>query len=167
VYAHYPSRAEAKVALLKMVNKHSISEGTPAPLKALEDELADIRLQIIGLPQYAGLRATSDDTKGNLIGSWVNAAICRHENQMLMAVVDHLKAEEHSVALLMYDGVMLYGDHYDAEKELCARLQKELLDRFGIAMPFTMKPHSTVFRDKLEPESKEAKTGRREKWTRA
>jgi hypothetical protein len=80
VYAHYPSRAEAKVALLKMVNKHSLSEGTPAPLKALEDELADIRLQIIGLPQYADLRATSDETKGNLIGSWVNAAICRHEN---------------------------------------------------------------------------------------
>jgi hypothetical protein len=50
VYAHYPSRAEAKVALLKMLNKHHVNEGTPAPLKALEDELADIRLQIIGLP---------------------------------------------------------------------------------------------------------------------
>jgi hypothetical protein len=50
VYAHYPSRAEAEVALLKMINKHTASEGTPPPLKALEDELADIRLQIIGLP---------------------------------------------------------------------------------------------------------------------
>jgi hypothetical protein len=170
VYKHYPSRAEAKVALLKMVNNHSPSKDTPAALQPLEDELWGIRMSIIGLPQYANLKATSDDTKGNLVGSWVNAAICRHENEMLLAAVDHLENSRGiQAALLMYDGVMVYGDHYAEEEEVCGALEKVLQDKFQIRMPFAMKPHSTVFHDLIEEdpvdEEPQKKKSRRELWS--
>jgi hypothetical protein len=67
VYKHYPSRAEAKVALLKMVNKHSPSKDTPAALQPLEDELWGIRMSIIGLPRMAASSAST--AKGSMKGS--------------------------------------------------------------------------------------------------
>ena len=138
------TRDEAKAIVLSMMNdqRPHWNPNLPPRAKALDAAFKRIQQLVCHLPQYAFLesKAKSD----NKYGSWLNHILCYHERQLCAEGMKCLEGEGLEVMIDSFDGFMVYGNHYDREEELCGKLQAALKDKFGIDMPWTLKPHSTL-----------------------
>ena len=92
--------------------------------------------------QAAGQRE-ADGREANEEGSFLNLVLCYSENVFLQAVRAYLEGKGIEIAVLMLDGLMVYGDHYD-NAPLLEELHTLLRDKHGIEMHFDYKQHETT-----------------------
>ena len=154
------ARRDAKGTVLAMMNdeqhydEHNKLQFCDK-IQQLEAEFKRLQRAVCALPQYADLSSDAKEykmklrrdgtmyKKYNKLGSWLNLILCKHENEFLHDARLYID-QEHGIetATLMFDGLMMYGNYYDREEDICEELRKMLYSNWEINMPWTFKPHS-------------------------
>ena len=146
-----------KTAYLKMVNTNK-----PLPrcfkdeqMRAFDKEMGKIQKRILEIEEYKPIRdlIPNDKKLQNEEGSMINRVLCMYENRILNVARDaiiqcedthtdkHLNLE---IFALMFDGCMIYGDHYN-NTDLLDYITISVNDEFeGLDMKWAYKPHSTI-----------------------
>ncbi len=145
--AKFESREVGKVAYLKATNndKMNRSKKLPDEFKKYDLEMKRIQKGLIQKEEYQELFDTIPATKQyNYNGSAINRILCYFENIILQHVIHIANQRNIEIAILMFDGLMLYGDYYDNEellKEITDWVEKEMP---GLGMKWTYKKHKST-----------------------
>lgn len=113
----FSNRSVGKTAYLMATNndKYSIKRGLPEHFKSYDKEMKRIQAELIKIPDYNALFETIPEYKlsFNYNGCAVNRILCYYENIILQHAIHIINSTGLEIAILMFDGCMIYGDHYD------------------------------------------------------
>lgn len=146
--AEFDSRTIGKKIYLSAVNsdKYSKSKNLPRNFKLFDDEMGWIQKQIIAIPEYQKIVQTVPDSRelNNFNGSAINRIMCYYENIILQHAIHVINGRGLEIAILMFDGLMLYGDHYD-NSELLEDIESYVASKMpGLNMKWSYKPHDNT-----------------------
>jgi len=84
-------------------------------LKDIDIEFNKIRQQIIYKEKYQDILQNIDETQQgkNYAGTCISRILCHYESQILNEMVYYLQNNNYVVSVLMFDGCMIEGNHYD------------------------------------------------------
>jgi len=115
----FSSRNVGKTSYLMATNndKYSIKRGLPQHFKDYDKEMKRIQAELCKKPEYHELIETIPEYKlqQNYNGSAINRILCYYENIILQHAIHIINTSGLEIAILMFDGCMIYGDHYDNE----------------------------------------------------
>lgn len=130
----FPTRSAGKTAYLCVTNMDKVSRNSNAPqhFKDYDKEMKQIQKQLIGKPEYKELFDTVpiEKREDNYNGCAINRILCFYENEILQHVIHIINKRELEIAILMMDGLQIYGNHYDD-----VDLLKEITTYVGEQMP--------------------------------
>ena len=135
----FESREIGKIAYLTALNKDTLNrtKGLPLEFKQYDMEIKNTQKQLVNIKEYAELVASVPENKPyNKLGSAVNRIMCYYEN-----VIINKKGIE--IAILMFDGLMLYGNYYKDKgllEDITYYVEKQMN---GLNMTWTYKEHNT------------------------
>ena len=143
--ALYPSRNKGKTAFLVSTNSDKTSRAPNAPLcfKLYDKEMKQIQKTLLSIPEYNELRETIPEYKltKNYNGSAINRVLCYYENIVLQHAIHIINTYGLEVAILMFDGLMVYGDHYE-NTQLLVDIEKYVEEKMPtLNMKWTYKEH--------------------------
>lgn len=98
--------------------------------------------------EQAARRREADGDEGNEEGSFLNLVLCYTENELLQEAKAALDSVEIETAVLMLDGLMVYGDFY-GDDDLLEMLHGRMKAKFDIDMQFDYKQHETTALDDM------------------
>lgn len=142
----FESRELGKLVYLTALNKDTINRTSNLPrhFKKYDVEIKKIQKQLVKIIDYAEIVCSVPETKTfNKIGSSVNRILCYYENIILQHAIHVLKTKGLDIAILMFDGVMIYGDYYNDTALLCditSYVEKQMA---GLNIKWTYKEHNT------------------------
>lgn len=113
--AKFESREVGKDTYLKATNndKKTRTKGLPIEFKKYDIEMKQIQNKLVVLEKYKELFDTIPTTKEyNYNGSAINRILCYYENIILQHVIHVINGKGIETGILMFDGLMLYGDYY-------------------------------------------------------
>ena len=102
-------------------------------------------------------KSAYDNKPNNVLGSNINGILCYYENLCLQEMVKSVTSKGYEISALIFDGLMIYGNHYD-NKELLTDIENDMNASFkGLNTKLSYKEHSTnIINDDLveikEPE---------------
>lgn len=84
-------------------------------LKDIDIEFNKIRQQIIYKEKYQDILQNIDENQQgkNYAGTCISRILCHYESQILNEMVYYLQNNNYVVSVLMFDGCMIEGNHYD------------------------------------------------------
>lgn len=130
----FPTKAIGKNAYLVATNNDKRVSGSflPKHFKDYDKEMKDIQKRLIEEPEYRKLQETVPEYKQtlNYNGCVINRILCYYENIILQHALHVLNSKGIEVAILMFDGLMVYGDYYND-----MTLLKEITDYVTEKMP--------------------------------
>ena len=144
--AKFESRDIGKIAYLTALNKDSINRNKALPIefKKYDIEIKKIQKQIVKIKEYSDFVCSVPDIKSyNKIGSAVNKIMCHYENIILQHAIHVVNRKGIEIAILMFDGLMMYGDYYKDKgllEEITNYVEKQMP---GLDMKWTYKEHNT------------------------
>jgi hypothetical protein len=115
----FESREIGKVAYLKSLNKDTPcrEKGLTTEFKKYDSEIKKIQQKIVKVKEYKDLIDSVPDNKPyNQIGSAMNRILCYYENIILQHAIHIIQSRGIEIAILMFDGLMVYGDYYNCYK---------------------------------------------------
>ena len=139
------SRGDAKSYLLSCINRNVHNKNEKHEFyRKWDNETKRLQLALGNIDEYKVIRDTvPDDRNFNVKGSEMSRLLCTFEDKILQVVLTTIQRENIEVATLMYDGCMVYGDHYD-NPELLDKITTACEAEFtGLNMKWSYKPHST------------------------
>ena len=142
----FASRETGKDAYLKATNNDKINrtKALPKEFKNYDKEMKNIQRKLAGIEKYTDLVATVPVDKAyNKIGSAINRILCYYENIILQHAIHVVNRKGIEVAILMFDGLMLYGNYYkdgDLLDEITYYIEKQMP---GLKMKWSYKEHNT------------------------
>ena len=142
----FESRDIGKVAYLTALNKDTPNreKGLPVEFKKYDVEIKKIQKQLVKIKEYTELvNSVPEDKPYNKLGSAVNRIMCYYENIILQHAIHVINRKGIEIAILMFDGVMIYGDYYkDNEflEDITHYVEKQMN---GLNMKWTYKEHNT------------------------
>ena len=98
--------------------------------------------------EEAAKRKEAQGGAGNEEGSFLNLVLCFSENELLQEAKACLDEMEIETAVLSFDGLLAYGDHYE-HRGLLLLLHNRLKAKFGIDMHFDFKQHETTLLERM------------------
>lgn len=143
---HFESRDFGKIFYLTALNKDTLNRTSnlPAHFKKYDVEIKKIQKQLVKIIDYAEIVSSVPETKTfNKLGSAVNRILCYYENIILQHAVHIIKTKGLDIAILMFDGIMIYGDYYNDStllSDITSYVEKQLS---GLDMKWTYKEHNT------------------------
>lgn len=131
-----------KEIFLKSVNSDKLNKSCKDELfRAFDKEMKFIQKKLYTMKEYQFIVTTiPKDRSYNCLGSNINRILCFYENEVLEKIVKVLTQHNIEVAALMFDGCMIYGNHY-SNMELIAEME-EMLSDYGLKLKY--KEHSTL-----------------------
>ncbi len=104
-----------------------------------------IQQLIYRLPEYSTIVNSVPKTRTyNWLGYALNRIMCIYENKILQSVIKVIHREQLDISALMFDGLMVYGNHYE-NTNLLQRIEDEVENDFpGLGMKFAYKNHDNV-----------------------
>lgn len=140
------TRDEAKTLFLKSLNNDKVMKNEKNEnFRKFDNEIKKIQCEIIKIPDYNDIMNTVPTDKNyNINGSKVNRVLCYYENKILQEAVGVLNEQNIEISSYMFDGCMLYGNHYE-NAELLNDITRKVNMKFdGLDMKWSYKPHETV-----------------------
>lgn len=136
--------SDAKVAILKAVNSDKINKKiTDDFFKDLDKECKKIQQSICRLEKYHYITKHVPSVKSyNWTGSAINRILCVLENEILQVIIKNLTQKGIEISTLMFDGCLIYGNHYSNET-LLREIESSILEQVGIKITLAYKEHST------------------------
>ena len=132
-----------KTEFLKALNKDTRNTKIKNRFfKLFDAEMKEIQKQIYKLPAYSHIvNSVPTNRSYNWVGSALNRILCVYENKILQSVISVINQDHLEIASLMFDGLMVYGNHYE-NKELLIKIEERVNQDFdGLNMMFSYKPH--------------------------
>ena len=140
----FSSRNVGKNAFLVATNNDKLLKGDhPVCLKKYDKEMKAIQKQLIELPDYKHLAETISEYKltHNYNGSYVNRILCYYENIILQHALHIINTKGIEIAILMFDGLMIYGNYYE-NTELLKEIETYVETQMeGLNMKWAYKQH--------------------------
>ena len=136
---------DGKILFIKAVNSDKrINNIDNKFFKAFDKECKEIQKQITKLDIYKDIvNCIVINRTHNYLGCAINRILCMYENKVLQELISILNKKNIEICALMYDGLLMYGNHYD-NKELLEDITTEINDKFeNLNMTWTYKEHST------------------------
>ena len=135
---------DGKTAFLKAVNDDKLNKKIKNPFfKDFDKECKTIQKQISELECYKHIVASVPSVRTyNWLGSAINRILCVFENKILQEVISVCNKNQIEICALMFDGLMMYGNHYDNDlllNEVCEFVNSKFE---GLNMKFSYKEHS-------------------------
>jgi hypothetical protein len=145
VLATFQDRSEddAKELFLQSINDCCVKRGIPHSFfNKFDKETKELQKIVTEIPEYEEIvNSVPASTKYNRIGSAINRIFCMYENRILQECVSVLNSKGIEVCTLMFDGCMLYGDHYQ-NTQLLTDITDTINQKFeGLNMVWAYKPH--------------------------
>ena len=145
--SEFDSREAGKKAYLSAVNsdKYARQKNAPSTFKRFDDEMGWIQRQLINIPEYQNIVQTVPDSKelNNFNGSAINRIMCYYENIILQHAIHIINTRGIEIAVLMFDGLMVYGDYYQ-NQQLLTEIEEYVESKVpGLNMKWTYKQHDT------------------------
>lgn len=113
----FPSRSSGKNAYLVATNNDKLNtkRSLPDHFKQYDKEMKRIQATLVKEPEYSALIETIPEYKQteNYNGSAINRILCYYENIILQHALHVINSKGLEVAILMFDGCMVYGNHYE------------------------------------------------------
>ena len=136
------SREDAKTLFLV-----SINEGKPIKMnfpffQTYDREMKKIQQKLMELDEYQFILPGITD-KTNKYGTFINLVMCYYENLILQDTVKYLQGQGHEIAVLMFDGLMVYGNHYH-DGELLDNINQFIESKWEYPFKFSYKAHDTT-----------------------
>lgn len=141
----FGSRELGKIAYLTALNKDTVNQtkGLPTEFKKYDIEIKKIQKQLVKIKEYAELVESVPENKPyNKLGSAVNRIMCYYENIILQHAIHVVNKKGIEIAILMFDGLMVYGDYYKDEgllEDITRYVEKKMN---GLDMMWTYKEHN-------------------------
>ena len=114
----FPNRDKAKELFLTAMNDNKLrkSEHVNKIFKRFDEELKDIQNIFYNMEIYGNIRDSVPlDRADNKQGSMLNRILCSWENRILQVAIDVSQHRGLDIAVPMFDGFMIYGNHYGNE----------------------------------------------------
>ena len=142
--AQFANRSIGKNMFLIATNNDKLLRGDhPKCLKKYDKEMKTIQKELTKLPDYTNLAETIPEYKltHNYNGSYVNRILCYYENIILQHALHIINTKGIEVAILMFDGLMIYGNYYE-DTELLNEIETYVETQLeGLNMKWAYKPH--------------------------
>lgn len=138
--------AEGKTEFLKAVNDDKINRKIKHQFfKDFDKECKMLQKKITELECYKHIVDSVPSTRMyNWLGSAINRILCVFENKILQSVISICNKKQIEICALMFDGLMIYGDHYE-NAELLNDITNYVNSQFeGLNMIFAFKEHSQL-----------------------
>jgi hypothetical protein len=142
----FESREVGKICYLTALNKDTLNrdKGLPVEFKKYDIEIKKIQKQLVNIHEYAELVSSVPENKPyNKLGSAINRVMCYYENIILQHAIHIINGKGVEIAILMFDGLMVYGDYYkDAGllEDITHYVEKQMN---GLDMVWAYKEHNT------------------------
>jgi hypothetical protein len=137
---------DGKTAFLKAVNDDKLNKKISDPFfKDFDKETKAIQKTLTALPCYKHITDSVPPVKTyNWLGSAMNRNLCVMENHILQEVIHICNKRQIEICSLMFDGLMVYGNHYN-NADLLAEIEMHVNSKFeGLNMKFAYKEHSNA-----------------------
>jgi hypothetical protein len=137
---------DGKTAFLKAVNDDKLNKKISDPFfKDFDKESKQIQKIITGLQCYKHIVDSVPPVRTyNWLGSAINRILCVFENKILQEVIHICNQQQIEICSLMFDGLMMYGNHYN-NTDLLLAIETQVNSVFeGLNMKFAYKGHSNV-----------------------
>lgn len=137
---------DGKIAFLKAVNDDKLNKKISDPFfKDFDKECKQIQKTITGLQCYKHISDSVPPVRThNWLGSAINRILCVFENKILQEVIHVCNQQQIEICSLMFDGLMMYGNHYE-NTELLTAIENHINSVFeGLNMKFAYKGHSNL-----------------------
>lgn len=137
----FETRKQGKTAYLSSVNDDKHRQSTTSQhFREFDREMKRIQKELVEIPEYKQLLDSTRLTNYN--GSAVNRILCYYENRILQSAISVINAKGIEIAVLMFDGLIIYGNHYD-NQELLDDIREAVNTEFaGLDMNWTYKEFS-------------------------
>jgi hypothetical protein len=135
---------EGKTEFLKAVNDDKINRKIKNPFfKDFDKECKILQKKITELSCYKHIVNSVPPTRiYNWLGSAINRILCVFENKILQEVISICNKKQIEICALMFDGLMMYGSHYE-NTELLNEITDFVNSQFeDLNMVFCYKEHS-------------------------
>jgi hypothetical protein len=142
----FESRETGKVSYLTALNKDTLNrtKGLPLEFKKYDIEIKKIQKQLVKMKEYMELvRSVPENKPYNKLGSAVNRIMCYYENVILQHAIHVINKKGMEIAILMFDGLMVYGNYYK-DKGLLQDISYYVEQQMnGLDMKWSYKEHNT------------------------
>lgn len=143
--AQFPSRAAGKTAYLCSTNTDKICRNNnySQHFKDYDKEMKRIQKELIGKSEYQAIYDTVPIEKRdcNYNGCAINRILCYYENIILQHAIHIINKNELEVAVPMFDGAEVYGNHYE-NNELLAEITTYIDEQMpNLNMKWAYKEH--------------------------
>jgi hypothetical protein len=141
----FETRELGKISYLTSLNKDTINQtkGLPSEFKKYDTEIKKIQKQLVKIKEYAKLVDSVPENKPyNKLGSAVNRIMCYYENIILQHAIHVITKKGIEIAILMFDGLMVYGDYYKDDgllQDITHYVEKKMN---GLDMVWAYKEHN-------------------------
>ena len=140
------TREEAKTMFLVSLNNDKINKHCSHPVfRLFDNESKKIQQAVILIPEYKTIcDSVPAGKETNVVGSKLNRILCHYENEILQVALKTISDNEMETAALMFDGCMVYGDHY-ANLSLLDTIAAKCEEAFpSLNMQWDYKKHDTT-----------------------
>lgn len=141
-------KEKVKEMYLKAVNDDKLNKkATDKNFKKFDVECKSIQQSITALPIYKHIVDSVPSSRNhNWLGSAINRILCVYENKILGEVISILNKKQIEICSLAFDGLMIYGSHYD-NVDLIRDIEQHVESKFeGLGMKFAFKQHSDLIK---------------------
>lgn len=134
-----------KTKILKSINDYKNIKDCSYFMTKLDVEMKHIQKELAKCEEFkhlydmASKNAETKKTK-NTIGIFMSNLATSFEVKFLHKCIDFLNEKKINIAVLMYDGIMIYGNHYH-NASLLQDLSQLIFTEFGYEMKFKYKEH--------------------------
>lgn len=135
---------DGKTAFLKAVNDDKLNKKISNEFfKNFDKECKVLQKAITSLECYKHIVDSVPLVRTyNFLGSAINRVLCVFENKILQKVISVCNSNQIEICALMFDGLMMYGNHYEND-ELLLNITDVVNEEFSeLDMVFCYKEHS-------------------------
>lgn len=143
ILARFLDRDKAKTLFLASINdsKYSKTERNQ-DYKRFDKEMKDIQTILYDIPEYKNI-LDNIVAIHNKPGKLISRIMCKYENEILQHAIEFINSKNIPIMVLMFDGLMIDGSHYD-NAEMLDELSDYCNSKFeNLNMRWNYKQHST------------------------
>lgn len=137
-----------KKIFLKAVNNDKINRTEKNKFfKQFDKECKIIQTQMCNVIEYKHIVDCVPASKlYNWYGSAINRILCSYENKILQEIINVINRKGIEISVLMFDGLMVYGNYYD-DMDLLGEIETHINKMFeGLNMRLSYKEHSNLIK---------------------
>ena len=131
----------SKNIVLKQINKKQRinPKNCSSFMNALDFEIKQIQQALIALPEFEKQKEMAQKNTKNIEGSFMSCVATTYQQIMMTHMIDFFKCRNIEIAVLMFDGIMIYGTHSES---LLTEMSQMIKDKMGFEIKFLFKEHN-------------------------